>query len=59
MQVKSIAEILLTFIKLLFAIKTFVLSISKWLLKSGFTVDEVFDCWLDLEDGQGKKKMGH
>ena len=44
MQVKSIAEcskhsaILLTFIKLPFVIKTFVLSISEWSLKKGFTV---------------------
>ena len=46
MQVKIIAEcskgehsaILLTFIKLPFAIKTFVLSIFEWLLKTGFTV---------------------
>ena len=46
MQVKIIAEcskgehsaILLTFINLPFAIKTFVLSIFKWLLKLGFTV---------------------
>ena len=32
------SAILLTFIKLLFAIKTFVLSIFEWLLKTGFTV---------------------
>ena len=46
MQVKSIAEcprgehsaILLTFIKLPFTIKTFVLSILKWPLKTGFTL---------------------
>ena len=41
MQVKSIAEcsaILQTFIKLPFAIKTFVLSIFEWPLKTGFTV---------------------
>ena len=41
MQVKSIAEhsaILLTFIKLKFAIKTSVLSIFEWLIKTGFTV---------------------
>ena len=46
MQVKSIAEcskmehssILLTFIKLPFVIKIFVLSIFEWLLKTGFTV---------------------
>ena len=46
MQVKSIAEcskgehsaILSTFIKLPFAIKTFVLSIFDWPLKTGFTV---------------------
>ena len=46
MQVKSIAEcskgehsaILSTFIKLPFAIKTFVLSIFEWPLKTGFTV---------------------
>ena len=46
MQVKSIAEcskrehsaILRTFIKLPFVIKTYVLSIFKWPLKTGFTV---------------------
>ena len=43
MQVKSIAEgehsaILSTFIKLPFAIKTFVLSCFEWPLKTGFTV---------------------
>ena len=45
MQVKGIAEcskehsaILLTFIKLLFVIKIFVLSIFEWPLKTGFTV---------------------
>ena len=40
MQVESIAEcsILSTFIKLPFSIKTFVLSIFKWPLKTGFTV---------------------
>ena len=41
MQVKSIAEhsaILLTFIKLPFVIKTFILSIFEWPLKTGFTV---------------------
>ena len=46
MQVKSIAEcslgehsaILLTFIKLPFVIKIFVLSIFEWPLKTGFTV---------------------
>ena len=32
------SAILLTFIKLSFVIKTFVLSVSKWLLKTGFTV---------------------
>ena len=32
------SAILLTFIKLPFSIKTFVLSIFKWLLKTGFTV---------------------
>ena len=43
MQVKSIAEcskaILLTFIKITFVIKIFVLSIFEWLLYTGFTVD--------------------
>ena len=47
MQVKSIAECskgehsakLSTFIKLLFAIKIFVLSIGEWPLKTGFAVD--------------------
>ena len=42
MQVKSLAgehsAILSTFIKLPFSIKTFVLSIFKWPLKTGFTV---------------------
>ena len=41
MQVKSIAEcsaILLTFIKLPFAVRIFVLSIFEWSLKTGFTV---------------------
>ena len=41
MQVKSIAEcfaILSTSIKLPFVLKTFVLSIFEWPLKSGFTV---------------------
>ena len=46
MQVKSIAEcskgehsaILSIFIKLLFVIKTFILSIYEWPLKTGFTV---------------------
>ena len=46
MQVKSIAEcskghsaILLTFIKLPFVIKTFVLSVFEWSLTTGFTVN--------------------
>ena len=45
MQVKSIAEcsnehsaILLTFMKLLFSTKTFVLFVVKWPLKTGLTV---------------------
>ena len=53
MQVKSIAEcwsilqgehstILLTFIKLLIVIKIFVLSISKWPIYTGFTVQYVY-----------------
>ena len=53
LQVKSIAEcsailqgehsaILSTFIKLPFVIKIFVLSISEWPLKTGFTVHCVF-----------------
>ena len=33
------SAILLTFIKLLFVIKIFVLSIFEWLFKTGFTVD--------------------
>ena len=40
LQVKSIAQhsaILSTFIKLPFAINTFILSISEWSLKTGFT----------------------
>ena len=47
MQVKSIAErskhsaILLTFIKVLLVIKTFVLSILEWPLKAGFTVPAI------------------
>ena len=36
------SAILLTFIKLPFVIKTFVLSIFKWLLKTGFTVYSLF-----------------
>ena len=53
MQVKSIEEacskgersaILSTFIKQSFSIKTFVLSISKWPLKTGFTVSGNFYC---------------
>ena len=43
-QVKSIAEcsaILSTFIRLLFAIKIFVLSIFEWLFYTGFTVDMI------------------
>ena len=51
MQVKSTAECsplhsatLLTFIKLPFGIKTFVLSIFEWLLKTGFT-DNVSTCF--------------
>ena len=53
MQVKSIAEcfkhsaILLTFIKLPFSIKTFVLSIFKWPLKTGFTVHLNFHLCLE------------
>ena len=49
MQVKSIrmpehSAILLTFIKLPFSITAFVLSIFKWPLKTGFTVDAfIFD----------------
>ena len=44
MQVKSIAEsaILSTFIKLLFVIMIFVLSIFEWPLKTGFTVYFVY-----------------
>ena len=38
MQVESIAAMLLTFIKLPFVIKNFVLSIFEWLLYTGFTV---------------------
>ena len=47
MQVKSIAEfaILSTFIKLPFAIKTFVLSIFEWPLKTGFTVEQKRGYW--------------
>ena len=53
MQVKSIAEcpplehsaILLTFIKLPFVIKFFVLSIFEWTLNTGFTV---FVCFVAL-----------
>ena len=39
MQVKSIAAIILTFIKLPFVIKIFVLPILEWPLETGFTVD--------------------
>ena len=49
MKVKSIAEcplehsaILLTFIKLQFVFKTFVLSIFEWLLKTGVTVSILY-----------------
>ena len=50
MQVKSIAKcsygehsaILLTFIKLPFVIKIFVLPIFEWLLKTGFTADILY-----------------
>ena len=56
MQVKSIAEcskgehsaILSTFIKLPFSIKTFVMSLFKWPLKTGFTVPDKYQhliCW--------------
>ena len=38
MQVKEHSAILSTFIKLPFSIKTFVLSVFKWPLKTGFTV---------------------
>ena len=60
MQVKSIAEnaprehsaILLTFIKLPFVIKIFVLSIFEWLLYTGFNVVISFikhiGSWFDL-----------
>ena len=41
MQVKSIAECFLTFIKLLFVIKIFVLSIFEWPFYTGFTVYSV------------------
>ena len=46
MQVKSIADlehsaILLTFIKLPFVIKTYVLSILEWPFYTGFTVDKI------------------
>ena len=43
------SAILLTFIKLTFSIKTFVLSIFKWLLKTGFTV---------IQQSQEKSKVG-
>ena len=59
MQVKNIAEcsplehsaILLTFIKLPFVIEIFVLSISQWPLKIGFTVNamsKVFEGFVSL-----------
>ena len=53
MQVKSIAEcehsaILLPFIMLPFAIKTFVLSFFEWPLKTGFTVVSIL--WTDPFD---------
>ena len=41
MQVKSILSILSTFNKLLFVLKTFVLSIFEWPLKTGFTVQHI------------------
>ena len=53
MQVKSIAEallehseILLTFINLPFVLKTFILSIFKWPLKTGFTICQTV--WMKL-----------
>ena len=43
------SAILSTFIKLLFVIKTFVLSIFEWLLKTGFTVFLFLECeWLNV-----------
>ena len=36
------SAILSTFIKLPFVIKIFVLSIFKWLLKTGFTISDIF-----------------
>ena len=42
------SAILSTFIKLPFSIKTFVLSIFKWLLKTGFTVKE--NLWVQLTE---------
>ena len=51
MQVKSIAEysaILLTFMKLPFVFKTFVLSIFEWPLKTGFTIFLYFQNMLGL-----------
>ena len=41
---KRASAILLTFIKLLFAIKTFVLSVFQWPLKTGFTVARMPRC---------------
>ena len=40
------SAILLTFIKLPFVFKTFVLSIFEWPLKTGFTVHFLFTCQL-------------
>ena len=41
------SAILSTFIKLPFVITIFVLSIFEWLLKTGFTVQEVFRVYLN------------
>ena len=41
MQVKEHSAILSTFMKLPFAIKSFVLSIFEWSIKTGFTVCEM------------------
>ena len=44
------SAILLTFIKLLFVIKIFVLSIYEWLFYTGFTVHVFYDAGADLKE---------
>ena len=57
MQVKHIAAILLTFIKLPFVIKIFVLSIFGWPFNAGFTVINSFKS-VDKLDGITDDQLG-